>query len=170
MSLIRALAGVALTKTAAITAVAVAASGGVALAAVSGNTPPNTPPSPASSHSTAANAGSDDTNDSLSPSGQPSASPSPSLTGLCHAWLAGAGSKHGHARTNPAFTVLVTAAGGSGNVAAYCTTRLAAQTHPAGPSTTPSHPAHPTGRPEKVAPSHPTHPTGAPTSVPPSHP
>lgn len=51
--------------------------------------------------------------------------PAPSLTGLCHAYLAGAGAEHGKAVQNPAFTALVTAAGGSSHVDAFCTGLLA---------------------------------------------
>lgn len=80
-----------------------------------------------------------------SESGKPSESntPSPSLQGLCTAWLA-------HPRdiakvsTNPAFSVLIQAAGGATSVNGYCTTLLA--------TVHPSHPAHPT---------HPVHPTNA---------
>ncbi len=53
-----------------------------------------------------------------------SAAPEPSLVGLCHAFPAVANS-HGRALDNPAFTTLITAAGGADNVAAYCQVLLA---------------------------------------------
>lgn len=98
------------------------------------------------------------------------ASPSPSLEGLCRAYTAGAGSEHGKALDSPAFTVLITTAGGKDKVDAYCTTLLAKphgdenQTHAATPSmpsaanhsTEVHNPEPPTG----------THPTGAPTAHP----
>jgi hypothetical protein len=109
----------------------------------------------------------------------PSGSPSPSLTGLCHAFEAGATTNPGKALDNPAFSALVAAAGGKDSVVAFCTTLVgslptqhdshpggrptdAPRTHPTGARTT-----HPTGAPR-------THPTGAPTTHPtgasPTHP
>ena len=91
----------------------------------------------------------------------PHGTPSPDLTGLCHAWLAGAGSEHGKARTNPAFTVLVTTAGGVDAVDNFCVEMLGTSSNPSSddseapepseaesdaPHPTPSHPdrtAHP---------------------------
>ena len=114
-----------------------------------------------------------DTPDATDTTDGSSSGPSPSMTGLCHAWLAGAGSRHGRARTNPAFTVLVTTAGGVDSVPAYCTTLLGlpaptdsptdsstdstTAADPA-PAAVPSHPAgppasHRSGRPDSV-PSH----------------
>jgi hypothetical protein len=87
-------------------------------------------------------------------SGDHSATPSPSMVGLCHAFTAGAGDNPGKALENPAFTVLITTAGGKDKVTAYCTALLADATHSAG-----SPASHPTGAPS-------THPTGAPTSHP----
>jgi hypothetical protein len=40
--------------------------------------------------------------------------------GLCRAWQAGQGSDHGRREDSPAFRALAVAAGGAGNVAAYC--------------------------------------------------
>lgn len=89
------------------------------------------------------------------------ASPSPSLAGLCTAWLA-------HPRdvaklsTNPAFSVLINAAGGADAVNGYCATLLATShpTHPAQPtqarSASHTHPAQPT---QARNTSHPTHPS-----------
>jgi hypothetical protein len=114
------------------------------------------------------------------PSARPAgadASPSPSLVGLCHAYLAGAGDNHGKALENPAFTVLITTAGGKDKVDVYCAALLsgpsgdAANSDQAGSHRTGAPTAHPTGAPT----AHPTaHPTGAPTahstSAPTSHP
>ena len=92
--------------------------------------------------------------------------------GLCTAWA--------HAKKNGtdkqkavAFRNLAAAAGGAGNVAAYCGTVPrpgASHTHPAGkPSTHPT-PPHPTGPPSSHPTSPPTsHPTGKPSSHPTSH-
>jgi hypothetical protein len=66
-------------------------------------------------------------------------SPSPSLVGLCHAVDAGNKDDHGKALENPAFTALVTAAGGKAKVDAFCATLLAAAS--AAPKEHPSHPA-----------------------------
>jgi hypothetical protein len=83
--------------------------------------------------------------------------------GLCRAYMSGNKAEHGKALASPAFTVLVTAAGGAGNVTAYCSTVTG------GPSGShPSHPAHPTQAATPTHPAHPTHP-GHPTQAP-SHP
>jgi hypothetical protein len=66
-------------------------------------------------------------------------SPSPSLVGLCHAVDAGNKDDHGKALENPAFTALITAAGGKDKVDAFCATLLAAAS--AAPKEHPSHPA-----------------------------
>lgn len=96
-------------------------------------------------------------------------SPSPSLVGLCRAFQAGAGSaEHSKALENPAFTVLITTAGGKDKVDTYCTSLLASahpapsgkasETHPSGqPSVRPTGETHPTGE---------AHPSGAPSSHP----
>lgn len=97
------------------------------------------------------------------------ATPSPSLVGLCHAYTAGAGSDHGKALESPAFTALITAAGGRTKVDVYCTVLLAQQ-----PSVSASASAHATSpvtqttAPGKSADTHgnTTHPTGAPTTHP----
>jgi hypothetical protein len=91
------------------------------------------------------------------------------LVGLCHAYLAGAGSDHGKALDNPAFTVLITKAGGRTMVDGFCMALLkekSSATHASGAPTSPGrsddHPGntdHPTGAPE-------THPTGAPSTHP----
>jgi hypothetical protein len=93
----------------------------------------------------------------------PAGSPTPSLTGLCHAYEAGAGSEHGKALESPAFKYLITTAGGNDKVDAYCTTLLA--DGKATPATTPaakdhsSRDAHPTPEPN-------THASNAPASRP----
>ena len=56
------------------------------------------------------------------------ATPAPSLIGLCRAFAAGAGDNPGKALDNPAFTALLTAAGGRDKVTAYCTTGSGAGT------------------------------------------
>lgn len=93
-------------------------------------------------------------------SGTPNGSPSPNLRGLCTAFNAGVGESPGKALDNPAFTVLITTAGGKDKAAAYCSALLATpvaatpshpvgrahpmpaarSTHPTGPANTPSHP------------------------------
>src|SRR6185312_16369620 len=61
------------------------------------------------------------------PGGRADAShaPSPSLVGLCHAYTAGNKSEHGKALDNPAFTILITTAGGKDKVDGYCQALLA---------------------------------------------
>ena len=98
----------------------------------------------------------------------PTATPSPSLVGLCHAYLAGVSHSAGKALDNPAFTVLVTAAGGKDAVSAYCgtlvplphATATGPGAHPTGRPTSPAH--HATGKPS--SPAH--HATGQPTVSP----
>ena len=117
----------------------------------------------------------------------------PSLTGLCTAYQAHeARQAHGHANPNAdkylnshAFSVLVTAAGGTDGVQDYCTALIGpaptrpshpvSSDHPSRPThTTPSHPSstdHPS-RPTHTSPSHPSssdHPS-RPTHTSPSHP
>jgi hypothetical protein len=96
-------------------------------------------------------------------------SPSPSLVGLCTAYLAGVAENPGRALDNPAFTALITAAGGKDNVIAYCTAILPSA-HASG---TPSHPtAGPPSHPTEPSSTHPgasTHPTGPPSTLPGHH-
>jgi len=105
----------------------------------------------------------------------PHGTPNPNLNGLCHAWLAGAGAEHGKARTNPAFSVLVSTAGGSGAVDGFCTELIGSSSHPSGESDEPNesdgpnadHPdqsSHPgnTDHPNRTS-----HPSGRPTATPP---
>jgi hypothetical protein len=147
-----------LTLKAAAVAVAAVSAGGVALAA-STNVLPN-PFTDNPGHSTPA----------PSHSNGPDATPSPSLIGLCTAYLAGAGADHGKALESPAFSALITAAGGKDNVDAYCAGRgvnapgsthstSEPSEHPTGqPSSHPGPSEHPTGEP--------SHPTGEPTTHP----
>jgi hypothetical protein len=65
-------------------------------------------------------------------------SPSPSLVGLCHAVNAGNKDDHGKALENPAFTALITAAGGKEKVDAFCVKLLAAAS-----AASKEHPSHP---------------------------
>jgi hypothetical protein len=175
-------------KLAIVGGVAAAASvGGVAFAASTGHLPSPLPHSThaapsASAHVPANGTESAATSGSASSKPHPSTTPSPSLVGLCHSWLARPHT-NGSADTNPAFTVLVTAAGGTASVNSYCTALLASSTptastepgnadHPTGkPSDVPSNTDHPTGKPSDV-PSNTDHPTGKPSNAPgnPSHP
>jgi hypothetical protein len=183
------LASLLATKALAVTAAA-ASIGGVALAAATGSLPPaaqnaahNLVRAPAGAHSD----GTDDVNERTSPatiratpSAKPSATPSPSLVGLCRAYSAGVATANGKALDNPAFTVLISAAGSKDAVTSYCIGVLdaapggkptalptQAQNHKPGSHHTGPPSSHPVGR----SSSHPTgaptsHPTGAPTSHP----
>jgi len=185
-SMIRNLAGKLLAaKFLAATGLALAATGGIAAAASTGHLPS---PLPHSSHASdtavAAVAASHDRSSSTAPestsatasatpsasstptSPHPAADPSPSLRGLCQAWLARP-HQHGKADTSPAFSFLVSTAGGTDAVEGYCTTLLSGA-----PSSTPSasEPAtsHPGGKPSTVPSA--SHPGGKPSTVPsPSH-
>lgn len=113
-----ALANLLSVKIAAVTA---AAAGGIALAAAAGSLPgqQREEPKPATDTSVVATS----TKDAPAPANQdkkPDNSPSPSPKGLCQAWTAGAGSEHGKAHENPAFSALITAAGGADKVPAFC--------------------------------------------------
>ena len=81
-----------------------------------------------------------------------SASPSPALRGLCIVYFA-IGGADGKVIDNPAFRTLVTAAGGKGNITAYCKTLLRADPYPTGPAR--SHPVGPPiFRPRETPPGH----------------
>lgn len=156
-----------LTVKAAVIGAVVAGTGGVALAASTGALP-----NPMHSHPVPA------ASDRSHPGGRPAASdhagnadPSPSLVGLCHAYLAGAGSEHGKALDNPAFQALLTAAGGATDVDEFCTKLLAtAAVHSnGGPSDHPE--VKPSGLPTTRPPEHATgRPSGHPTGAPAPHP
>lgn len=160
-------------------AAAICTVGGVATAAATGHLAlPSHDSSPSTSGHTATSAShsrAESSTSGVSSTGH-DAAPSPSLIGLCHAYTAGAGSAHGKALDNPAFTVLITSAGGRTKVDAYCATVLSGKS--AGSSTArgtrssivdsapgrsaDGHKAgtdHPTGAPA-------THPTGAPATHP----
>jgi hypothetical protein len=181
-----ALTKVAAVKVAGAAALATAATGGIALAAASGALPfqahPGTPAvavHPSSAAATHPNGHATDeaseaeSSEAARPSKVPAGTPSPSLNGLCHAFQAGAMS-HGNVANNPAFTVLITAAGGADGVAAYCTTLIGpAPTH-GRPTDLPAPHRSAPGGPPAVVPTHPVRPVsppaGRPTSVPPPHP
>jgi len=128
--------------------------GGVALAAATGHMPStaggNSSAASSAAHATASHsAGGQSAN-------HPAASPSPSLRGLCQAYTAHAADNPGKALDNPAFTALISAAGGKANVAGFCATKLADKpgnapaTHSTGkPSSKPTtaNTAHPSGKP-----------------------
>ncbi len=150
-----------------LAAAGVTAGGGVALASATGHLPVALGGQPAASPSATATTGTSATH--------PAGSPSPNLKGLCTAYTKGVADSSGKALDNPAFSALITAAGGKSNVAAFCATLPANATpghtppaHPAGkPTALPTAhatPAHP--RPTNVRPSTPGHPSGAPTGAP----
>ena len=160
------LAAKVLAATAGATAI-----GGVALAAATGSLPPSAQNAAhdlvgAPAASSTSDFGQQDTTEqpdttssTASDAATPEATPSPSLIGLCRAYSAGVATSKGKALDNPAFTVLITAAGSKDAVPAYCTTLLA--TAPGGkPTALPTQAQnHPSGKPA-------THPTGAPATHP----
>ncbi|MCM0677980.1 hypothetical protein NCC78_25370 [Micromonospora phytophila] len=101
---------------------AVTATGGVAVAAANGALP-NPMVEPSASADADGKPAKDDKGKASPSAGK--GSPSPSLTGLCRAYTAGAGSNPGKALENPAFTALITEAGDKEKVAAYCDALLA---------------------------------------------
>jgi hypothetical protein len=128
-------------------AAAAVATGGIAVAAVTGNLPtqgddhPRPHPmhtiasqSPNPSHSPETSPDADDDTPIAShkpvssrtpePSPVVKPSPNPSLDGLCRAFQAGALNNDGKADESTAFTVLITAAGGKDKVTSYCATRI----------------------------------------------
>jgi hypothetical protein len=95
----------------------------------------------------------------------PQGSPSPSLVGLCHAVSAGNKTEHGKALQNPAFTSLITAAGGPDKVAAFCSALLSSPSAEpkAGPPADTGR--NPSKQPDERATGAPRdHPTGKPTT------
>lgn len=147
---------------------AAAATGGMALAATSGALPNPLTDKPAVNLTSGHGTGRPGIA-SARPNGRgPTVLPSASLFGLCDAYESGV--DHGKALADPAFTALVTAAGGIDKVDGYCKSLLAtppdnAAGHPSGPpdagtqhpTTAPA--AHPTGPPT-------AHPSGPPASHP----
>lgn len=111
-------------------ALAGVAGGGVALAAATGHLHPDAGGGPSSAGLVGASATSAVATPAQArptPAGHHAPSPSPSLRGLCQAYTAGVGNNPGKALENPAFTALIRAAGGRGNVAAYCASLLASK-------------------------------------------
>jgi hypothetical protein len=146
---------------------AATAVGGVALAATTSTLPsPLAKPAPSASsglsaaHPTAKSSRAahkpDDTEASKDPKdtkgADASKGPSPSLVGLCHAYSAGSKAEHGKALDNPAFTALITTAGGKDKVELFCQALLAT---PAPANSNAGQPgggtdkAHPTEQPAK---------------------
>jgi len=164
-SMIKIMLAKLLTTKLAVAAAAAAAvtAGGVAAVAATGNLPgspdsssvstPATTPASATSSVSTTKAAESSHGDAKGAGAVPSGSPSPSLVGLCHAYTAGAGADHGKALESPAFTVLVTTAGGRDKVDAYCAKVVADADHasksavPARPPAANGHSAqpHPTG-------------------------
>jgi hypothetical protein len=134
-SMIKAMVMKILTVKAGVALATVTAAGGVALAASTGNLPTALTGAGHAGVSASASASPGAGNPSVDPSASngkdkgesPGAhgSPSPSLVGLCHAVSAGNKTEQGKALESPAFTALITAAGGKDKVAAFCTAVLA---------------------------------------------
>jgi hypothetical protein len=128
----------------AVAVLAATTAGGVALAASTGTLPnPLAQPArvtssglsaapPTAEQSRGEQTRSEHPNSSKGPktSKSPDASkaPSPSLVGLCQAYSTGNKAKHGKSLDNPAFTALLTSAGGKDKVDRFCQALLAAQT------------------------------------------
>ena len=147
---------------------AVVSGGGIALAAATGHMPANLTGTPAAARSAAATSATHTA--SGKSTSRPAASPSPSLRGLCQAYTAHAGHNTGKSLDSPAFTALITAAGGKDSVTTFCASLLAAHpgkaptSHPAGKAhPTPANTKHPTGKPAAVR-------TSAPPGQPTPHP
>jgi hypothetical protein len=152
-------------------AVAIGATGSVALAATTGALPGPLgsairahvpPPQPATARPSTAVA---------NPATEsPSLSASPSLRELCQAYVADAGENHGTLLDTLPFEVLVSAAGGKNTVPAYCDALLAVEGNGDQVPSAASTPVHPTGKPPDLTPkpTHPTpaHPTGKPDEPP----
>jgi hypothetical protein len=154
--------GSMMVKLAAMTVGAVAV-GGVAVAAATGTLPVRsggnvTVPPTTTLATTAAStvrserpgvAGVDrDTGSSATPSS------SSSLKGLCQAYTARAGADHGKALDTPAFTTLVTTAGGKDRVDSYCTDLLGSGSAKPGATHSPGPPTSPHGKAADAKPSH----------------
>ncbi|SCL13494.1 hypothetical protein GA0070624_0149 [Micromonospora rhizosphaerae] len=169
-----ALAKLLTLKVAGAAAVAVVATGGVALAAANGVLPnpmsgnANVQPSPHATGKSSEQAG------KPSAEAKVAASPSPSLVGLCRAYKAGAGDNPGKALENPAFGVLITTAGDKEKVAAYCDTLLAQKDTKTTPTARPTEarPSHTAGKPDSAPTSVPSKPAGGghPTATPTARP
>ncbi|MEV0806013.1 hypothetical protein [Micromonospora sp. NPDC050200] len=121
----RTLTGLAGLKVA-LAGLAVAATGGVALAAATGTLPgplhrdePATTPS-ASPHGGPATTTGPDRSGAPSTIGPGRPTPGASMLELCRAYQAGAGNNPGRALDNPVFSDLIASAGGRDEVAGYC--------------------------------------------------
>jgi hypothetical protein len=131
-----ALAKLLTVKVAALT-IGFTALGGVALAAGTGTLPTPLDKGPSAHPTSSPSAGSrEGAGGPESPRPSPSlkgkgagskGTPSPSMVGLCRAYAAKPVGARGKALESPAFTALVTAAGGKQNVAAFCKVVLAAK-------------------------------------------
>jgi len=155
---------------------AAAAVGGITVAGVTGTLPlpEDTPANPPAQQPTTTPRSVIPTQDNAATP----AAPNPSLTGLCQAYTSGVATAEGKAMDSPAFQVLIAKAGGEDKVTGYCAHRLADRSGApqSVPSTGPTTPPHPTGRPSELPgvpdedrPDRSTHPTGPPTSKP-AHP
>jgi len=162
MKLLTVKAAALIIATTAAGGVGLAASTGTLPAALTGNDRASTGLSVAASHRAdtpsvapfAGDRGKDDTGTN-GPDGA-KGSPSPSLVGLCRAINAGNKDEHGKALENPAFSALVTAAGGKDKVDRFCAAVLASAS------------ADPKGQPSRSADTGQggEHRTGAPTDRP----
>ncbi|WBB69926.1 hypothetical protein [Micromonospora sp. WMMD812] len=148
---------------AALAALAVAATGGVALAATTGTPqgPAGTTPAPAPSTPAVEAAPSGPGRGSTPvPGTETRPTPGPSLTGLCRAYRAQVGDNPGKARENPAFAALITAAGGRELVPDYCDRLLTDERTRGTSAGRPAHPTRPTA-PPTAPPGRPADPGGA---------
>jgi hypothetical protein len=110
------------------TGVVLAASGSVVPLPRSGPSPEppaittttQTPPPPSTASSPVETGSADRTRERPGAPATARTGPEPSMTGLCRAYAAQARHDRGKALDNPAFSALVTAAGGEGHVDAYC--------------------------------------------------
>ncbi|MBY8873289.1 hypothetical protein K7640_15755 [Micromonospora sp. PLK6-60] len=131
------------TLKAGVAALAVAATGGVALAAANGALPNplDRPAERPAAQATGPLADRDRDEASTASRGNPSRH----VVGLCRAYSAG--DNPGEVLAKPAFAALTDAAGDRGRVAAYCDDLLATRRNGKGnaPSTRPTPDAHPTG-------------------------
>lgn len=117
----------------AVVAAAAAGATGVVLASTSGvlapgdgpadHGPADHPPAVHSSaHTPAGTPRNGDNDDNGEGAGKSGEAPSPSMAGLCNAYTAHKTDNPGKVLDNPAFTALITAAGGKDNVDEYCET------------------------------------------------
>ncbi|MER7891523.1 hypothetical protein ABTX15_17020 [Micromonospora sp. NPDC094482] len=137
---------------AALATLALAATGGVALAAT--GTLPGGPPQPTTTvPAPSASPGQGSSGANPGPEAGPGTAgrptPAAAVVGLCRAYREKSGDDRGRALESPAFTGLVNAAGGPGRVADYCDQVLADEPSHGKPSDRPAVPAHPSARPTK---------------------